>query len=92
MKRFDPVSRYPLPSADRSARHRSAAASEPLEASVSAYAPSHSAENSRGRYRAFSSSVPNRCTPCADRWWTDSVTARDRKEVATSSSTARYVR
>jgi hypothetical protein len=66
MNRLAPESRYPVSAF--SARVWSEAASEPLEASDSAYAPSHSPESSRGRYRALSSGDPNSCTPYEARW------------------------
>ncbi len=91
MNRFDPVIRYPPPFA-RSARVRREAASEPLEASDSPYAPRCSPANSAGRYRSFRASDPNWWMPKAHRWWTDSPTPSDRKARATSSSTHRYRR
>ncbi len=87
MKRFEPVSSQP-PS-DRSALQRSEAASDPLDASDNAYAPSHSPANRRGRYLRFSSSDPNAWTPNAERWWTESARANEKNPRATSSSTAR---
>ena len=61
MKRFEPSRTYSSPS--RRAVVRIAAESEPEPASVSAYAASTSPDASRGRKRAFCSSVPGELEP-----------------------------
>jgi len=88
-----PDNRYEAPSPDRSARVRSAAASDPACGSVSANAPRASPASIAGSQRDFCSSVPHVTTGYCERMWTDSDTAIAMSAAPISSMTsvqARY--